>query len=242
MRKTPIVLVVAAFALWFVWKGKPYLDAPRPEVFSTPTVQPTNAAELGDARVKRKGQICASGIDYGPGARYVMVTVLTDQPAGPLHFAARAPGYAADADHPAGAGSNQALIVPIKPATREVGGGTLCITNRGKHSVGFFSVGANGPQGTASQTTVDGKLVPLDLSITLLTSPSRSVGDRLGTIFGHMAAFNPLSGWTVWVLFLLLLIGVPIALGIALGRALADDDEDASGEAAAEPREARGGW
>lgn len=242
MRKTPLILIVLVFGLWFASKGRHFLDTAKPETFATPTVQPTNAAELGELRLKRHARACANGIDYGPGARYVLVTLLTDRPAGRLRFEARAPGYAADATYPAGAGGNQQLIVPITPAARNVGGGTLCITNLGQHAVGLYSVGATGPQGTASATTVDGKPVALDLSITLLTSPSRPIGDRLGSLFDHMAAFNPLSGWTVWLLFGLALVGVPVALGIALGRALADDDEDASGGAAAEPREARGGW
>jgi hypothetical protein len=224
MRKTPLILVVLVFGLWFAIKGRPFLDTPHPEIFSTPTAQPQNEAELGNARVKRGQRICADGIEYGPEARYVAVTLLTDQPAGRLRFTASAPGgYTAQAVQPAGAGSNQQIVVPIAPAPRAVEGGTLCIANLGRHAVGFYSVGALGPQGTPSETTVDGKGIPLDLSITLLTSPSRSIGDRLGTVVDHLAAFNPLSGWAVCVLIVLALIGVPIAVGVALGRAAQDD-------------------
>ncbi|MCW3003207.1 MAG: hypothetical protein JWQ20_2505, partial [Conexibacter sp.] len=221
MRKGPIVLVVVAFALLFAWKGRPFLDHAAPEIYATPTIQPTNAAELGEVPVKRGGRACLDKVPYGPAARYVLVTVLTDQPAGRLRFEARAPGYAADAVAPPGAGSNQQVIVPIRPAPRELDDGTLCIVNEGKHRVGFYSVGASGPQSTTSVTTVDGKPVDLDLSLTLLTKPSTSFGSRLGTMFDHMAAFNPLSGWTVWVLFVLALIGAPLAIGAALGRAAA---------------------
>jgi hypothetical protein len=242
MRKTPLILTVVVFALWFAWKGLHFLETAPAEIYSTPTVEPTNAAELGEVRLKRRQRACADGIEYGPGARYVIVTVLTDQPAGPLRFEARAPGYAADAIHPGGAGSNQRVVVPITPAAKPVDGGTLCITNLGKQRVGFYSVGAGGPQGTPSQTTIDGKPVDLDLSITLLTSPSKPIGDRLGTIFDHMAAFNPLSGWVVWVLLVAALVGVPFALGAALGRAAAEDD--AADAAAGTPRapHPRGGW
>jgi hypothetical protein len=224
MRKTPLIVVLVAFALWFVWKGLPFLDGAQPEIYSTPTVQPQNAAELGNVGVPRGQQVCADQLDFGPGARYVLVTVLSDKPAGPLRFAVRAPGYAADATAPAGATSGQQVIVPIRAASKDVANGTLCITNLGKRKVGFYSVGAPGPQATPSTTTVAGKPVALDLSITLLTSPSRSFGSRLGTILGHTAAFNPLKGWVVWILLLLVLIGAPLAVGAALARADAEDD------------------
>jgi hypothetical protein len=235
-----MVLVVVLFGLWFAWKGEPFLKRSPPEVYSTPTIQPTGPGDLGNVVVKRNGRACLDQLDFGPGARYALVTALTDQPTGPLRFEARAPGYAADAVAPAGAGSNQQIIVPLKPASREVRGGTLCIINEGRHKVGFYGVSANNHQGTPPQTTVDGKLSDLDLSLTLLTSPSKSLKSRLGTIFDHMAAFNPLSGWTVWLLFLLALIGVPVALGAALGRALVEDDEGrTAGAAEPEGRETR---
>ncbi|MDX6717028.1 MAG: hypothetical protein QOH30_3586 [Baekduia sp.] len=244
MRKAPLVLVLVAFAVWFfAWKGLPFLDGARPETFSTPTVQPQNEAELGNAKIKHGQEICADKIELGPGARYVVVTVLTKgEPAGRLRFTARGPGYRAATIQPAGTADNQQIAVPITPAEHTIADGTLCITNLGRHQVGFFAVGAPGPQDTPSQTTVDGSPIPLDLSITLLTSPSRSLGDRLGTVFDHMAAFNPLSGWTVWVLFVLALVGGPIAIGVALGRAAALDD-GADGPGAGEPTAgpARGG-
>ncbi|HMJ36443.1 MAG TPA: hypothetical protein VK501_21245 [Baekduia sp.] len=229
MRKTPLILVVVGFALWFAWKGKPYLDSARPQVFSTPTVQPTGPGDLGNVAVKRHGRVCIDQLDFGPGARYAVVTAITDQPTGRLRFEARAPGYAADAVAPPGTGSNQQIVVPLKPAARDVRGGTLCITNEGQHKVGFYGVSAGGRQGTAPQTKIDGSLSDLDLSLTLLTSPSKTLGSRLGTTFDHMAAFNPMSGWSVWVVALLALIGVPVAVGVALGRALAQDDEAPGG-------------
>ena len=82
--------------------------------------------------------------------------------------------------------------------------------------------------------------------MTLLTSPAQSIGSRLGDIAAHIAAFRPMTGWEVFVLGLLAVIGMPIAVGVALARAAAQDD--AADEAARAPAGAipppdpRGGW
>jgi hypothetical protein len=91
--------------------------------------------------------------------------------------------------------------------------------------VAFYGINP-GRGSSPATTTVDGKAIQQQLSVTLLTSPSKSLGSRLGEIFDRVAAFRPVTGWELWLLALLALIGVPVALGVALARSAALDDAD----------------
>ena len=76
---------------------------------------------------------------------------------------------------------------------------------------------------------MNGKAVDQELSITVLTDLSQSLTSRLGTIASHIAAFRPVTGWQVFLLGLLAVFGVPVAVGVALARAAAEDDVAAAG-------------
>ncbi|QEC46251.1 hypothetical protein FSW04_00785 [Baekduia soli] len=219
-----MVIPVAVFLLgWGVKKLGPFLDTQAQEVYATPTVQPTDAATLAPIPVKGGKQVCLHNVEYGPGAKYVYVTITTTRPAGPIAVEARAQGYDAKAVQPAGAASDVPLIVKIAPAPREVGDGTLCLTNLGRHQIRFYGIHP-GRGSSPTTTTVDGKAIPEQLSVTLLTSPSKSLGSRIGTIFDHVAAFRPVTGWEVWIVAILALIGAPVAIVVALVRATAQDE------------------
>jgi hypothetical protein len=222
MRKAPLILVIAVFGVWFLAKGLPFLDTAPAAVSATPIPAPGSAEELAPVNVGRGQRVCVDGISYGPDARYAQVTMLSPgKPAGALRFEARATGYSADADVPAGTVDNAPVTVALRPAEREVAGGSLCIVNRGR-AIAFYGID---PSVSPARTTVDGApQKQQDLSVTLLTSGSQPLGDRLGDLFAHAAAFNPMSTWCVWILFALVLVGAPIAIGVALARAAADDD------------------
>jgi hypothetical protein len=227
MRRGLFALVLGAFLLWAIWKVVPFLGTKQPEIFATPTVQPLDESTLALVAVKKHQRVCLDGMEYGPKARYVFATLRSTRPSGSILVEARAAGYAARGRHAPGLSGNAPFLVPIEPAPREVDRGTLCLTNEGRHKVSFY--GVNPGRGTSpATTTVNGKPVPQQLSVTLLTSPSKSLGGRLGEIFGHVAAFRPVTSWEVWVLALIALVGVPVALGVALARSAAVDDADAS--------------
>jgi hypothetical protein len=223
MRRWLLGLTVGVFALWVVWKVVPFLSSEKAQVFSTPTVQPTDPSALALVPVKKRQRACVNGIEFGPGARYVNVSIRANRPSGAVLVEANANGYQARARQPAGVTGDVPIVVPIAPAPREVDGGSLCFTNEGRHQILFYAVN-QGRGSSPAETTVDGKPVPQELGVTLLTSPSRSLGSRMGDIFAHVAAFRPVTGWEVWLLALLAFIGVPVALGVALARAAADDE------------------
>jgi hypothetical protein len=230
MRKTPLIVVLVAFGLWFLVKGVGWLGTETPVVFATPIAQPDGGGELQPVTVPRGKRACAFGITYGPGARYVVLTVLTEpgRTAGPLRIHVSAPpDYAADAVVPAGTANNQQVVARLSEAApRELAGGLLCVTNGGRQAIGLYGIAgqANPSVTKVGGPTADGTEQAQDLSVTLLTSPSASLGSRLGTLLHNAAAFNPTGRWFLWIVLALTLVGTPIAVGVALGRALAEDD------------------
>jgi hypothetical protein len=226
MRRWVIALVLGVFALWALVKVVPFLKSEKPEIFATPTVQPIDPATLALVDLKRGQRVCLNQMEYGPKARYVSLTLRSRWPSGPISIEARAPGYLARARQTAGVTGNAPVTIPIQAASRAVDNGTLCVTNDGRHQVSLYGVNP-GRGSSPATTTVDGKTVTQQLSVTLLTSPAKSLGSRLGEIFEHVAAFRPVTGWEVWLLALLAFFGLPVALGIALARSLTRDDADA---------------
>jgi hypothetical protein len=227
MRRGLLALVLASFAAFVVWKVVPFLRDKQQETFATPTVQATDPASLAPVSVKGHQRVCLERIEYGPKAKYVLVTLESKRASGPILLEARAPGYSAMARQSPGLRGTVPILLPIEPAPHEVDGGTLCLTNRGRHKVAFYGINP-GRGSSPATTTVDGKAIQQQLSVTLLTSPSKSLGGRLGDIFDRVAAFRPVTGWEVWLLALLALIGLPVALGVALARSAALDDAEAS--------------
>jgi hypothetical protein len=240
MRRRLLAATLVLFALWFVWKGIGWLDRGRPATFATPTVQPYDPGLLAPIAVKGHKTVCTDAIPWGPDARYVQFT-LTGDPKRPNPaigvVATGAGGYRATATLKAGAVGDALQTVAITPATATMDDGTLCLTNTGRHQVHFYGI-APGRGSGPSVTKVDGTAIDPELSITLLTSPSQSLLARLGTLSQHIAAFRPLTGWEVFLLALLAVIGVPVAIGSVLARAAAQDDAAdaaATGDAPPEP-------
>jgi hypothetical protein len=222
MRKGLLIGVLALYAAWFIWKPIPLLTRDQPAIWSTPTLQPTDPTLLAPVRVPGGGRACMSNIEFGPKARYAMVTLLPGKwPTRTIRVEARAPGYRADARIAPGLVDNQLAIVALRPARSSVVG-TLCFINTGRHRIAFYGFGADT---SPSVTTVDGKALPQELSLTLLESPSKPLIERVGDVIGHVAAFRPVTSWEIWIVLLALLFATPVALAVALSRAAALDDE-----------------
>ncbi len=225
MRKGLLAGVLALFALWFLWKAVPFLDRERPATYATPTVQPTDPTTLAPIAIKHGQSVCTDHVPWGPDARYVQFTITGSKwPASPLRVVARGPGYRAlPPTLPEGTPGDVLQTVAITPAPTEIPNGSLCVVNEGRHQVKLYGIN-QGRGSSPSTTTVDDKPIPQELSVTVLTHPSQSMTARLGTIASHIAAFRPLTGWEVFLLGLLAVFGVPVAVGVALARAAAEDE------------------
>jgi hypothetical protein len=229
MRRRLFAGTLALFALWFVWKAIPWLDRARPATYATPTVQPYDPGLLSPIAVKGGKTVCTDQMPWGPDARYVQFT-LTGNPKRPnpaIDVVASGNGYRATTRLAAGAAGDALQTLKITPASTTLPGGTLCLTNTGRHQVKFYGI-APGRGSGPSVTKVDGTAIEPELSVTLLTNPSQSLIARLGTLPSHIAAFRPLTGWEVFLLALLAVIGVPVAVAFALARAAAQDDDEPS--------------
>jgi hypothetical protein len=225
MRKAMVIGALELFAVWFVWKAVPFLDRGRPAIYATPTVQPSDPSVLAPIAVKGGKRVCTTAIPWGPDARYVQFTLLGNRrrPNPAIDVVASGPGYRATAHLPPGAPGDQLQTLAIEPARQGAADGSLCLTNTGRHQVKFYGI-APGRGSGPSTTTVDGREIDPELSVTLLTHPSQSLAGRLGTLSSHIAAFRPLTGWEVFLLGLLAVLGVPAAVAFVLARAAALDD------------------
>ena len=230
MRRRLLAGFLVLFGVWFVWKALPFLDAGRPDTYATPTDQPTDPTNLVPVDVKRGQQACLDQIPFGPQARYLQFTIKGSKhgPAGAITITASAPGgYLATAHVAAGTPGDVLQTVALAPSPRTVTDGTLCFRNDGRHQLAFYGIGAGRGSGP-STTYVNGKALAQEFSVTLLRSPSRPLGDRFATLSSHLAAFRPLTGWEVWLLGLLAIVGVPITVAVALARAASEDDDQPS--------------
>jgi hypothetical protein len=240
MRKGLLAGFLIAFLVMLAWKPLPYLKAKREAIWATPTVQPLGGDLLFPQRLKRHQRLCIDGMPWAPQARFVQLTVMAERPTPPVTLTARGPGYQARAQLPSGLGSGP-VAVPLTPAKQEIQNGTLCLHNDGRHSVAFYGVPNGGRQAASVTMTLDGKRVKdRQLTVTLLSSRSQSALGRLGELLDRMAMWRPGGPWATWLLFILALVGVPAAVGVALARAGAlDDRADAAAGRPEGPRAGR---
>lgn len=228
--KWPAILFLV-LCLGFGWHALGYLDAPRADIWATPTPQPDQAAPLVPVKVPPGRTVCVDNVPFGPEARYVWVTPL---PGGvtkrPIDVVARAPGYVAKAQIPAGTFDNQPAYVRLRPTARTERSGSLCLTPNERHAVSFYGVPSLGRIQSRSVTTIDDVQAPATLSVTVLTGISSPINSRLDTLTARIAAFRPGGTWLIWILGLLVVFGAPAAIACALGRAIDDDESPQSSD------------
>ncbi len=185
---------------------------------------PSVVAEL---QVRPGVRACVSNVFFTPDAEEVKVQVTRARPGAgpPLAVTARAAGYRAATTLRGGYGPRQDLEIPLAAASREVGGGQLCLRNGGTRDVWFL--GTVEERALATQrTTLDGGPAPVQLAVTLQERETRSLLARTGQLLDRAATFRPgyLAAPVLWLLLAGVLLAVPAATLLAFRRAL---DEDA---------------
>jgi hypothetical protein len=225
MRRAAPLAVAAILLGGIVVLGfLPWLRADRPAVFSTPIARPPSV--VAELPLRAEAEACVDNILFAPDAQELKIQATRTPGTGgpPLLVTARADGYRSRTSVPGGYGAAD-LEIPLRPAPRELGGGTLCVRNTGERSVSFLAT-VEGRALATARTTVDGRPAPAQLSLTLQERRPASLHARAGELLQRAAAFRPayLSPAVLWLMVAGVALIVPVATLVALGRAL---DEDA---------------
>lgn len=228
-----MIAALATMALLFAWKGVPFVRADRQITSSTPTVV---SDQTPAALPLRPGaDACVRGITIDGDVRVVRIAV-AGRAAPPVRMTITAPGgYRAVAT---GAGGTSPapgapILAKVTPPSGGVARATICFRNLGRRTARLVGA-APGRSSSTAVTTVAGRPTDTDLSVSLLVATSGTIAGNAGRILGHLAAFRPVTGWMVGLLALLALLGIPVAIGVAVMRAADEDERSARADAPAD--------
>lgn len=238
------LLVLAGGALqWFV----PFLTRERQVTSSTPAPPPLVAST--PVTLAPGSRACMDQVAFDAHSEVARLRADPHGRPGPrLLLEATAPGYHARGEIAAGYRGTRRptraqdaagyrpdgslpltarLATPSRPVI-----GVLCIRNAGAQPVDLEGT-AEARTNARTNVTLDGQPIPVDVSITLAAARERSLLDRLGEVFDHAATFkSPLvTGWLLWPLAALLLLGVPGTVLWALAWGLRQESAGRDGRA-----------
>ena len=217
MRRASVFAIGAfalALALFAVFSVRPWLNLKRDFPAAVPNPPPLDVTEL--ILVNPRQHMCMSDIaldPHGDQARFKVGTYHSPGP--PLLMTIRGAGYSVRAPIAAGFADNSTLQVPVRrPPRAELV--EVCISNLGHKRIALYS--SSGRSKSRALVSVDGKSQDSVPMFALYESKPVSIGARIGVTLSRIATFRgPFShDWIVWALALLLVFGVPLALGAAL--------------------------
>jgi hypothetical protein len=227
-RRRAIVAAGAAgvvLVLVFLLAVVPWFMGQRTYVTSTPTVRPL--AHLTAVWVAGGEAACLrGGVLFEPAGEAVRFQVRTRGGAAPpLEIEATAPGYHAAASRPGGYRDHDTLVVGLTPPAHAVAGGTLCLRNAGRAPVGLVAT-AEPRHYAPLRATVGNRTVEPQVSVAFVETSRHSVLARLGTVADRVSAFRPgiVGRWTLYALALLVSVGVPALIVLALLRSAPGGD------------------
>ena len=112
---------------------------------------------------------------------------------------------------------NSTQTVKVRPISGNVRA-AVCVRNRGKGPVALY--GGSALAARTSTATLDGKVLPSDISLVFVRQHKARLLSLLPVIFRRAALFHPawLGPWTFWLLGGLFLL-VPVGLALAVSRA-----------------------
>jgi hypothetical protein len=222
MRRTAIIacgVFAAALAAFAVFSVAPWLDRKHDFASSVPQPPPLDTTDL--IVVLPHGQMCMNDVAVEPHGNQVRFKAGTYfKPGPPVTLTVRGVDYEAATRVSAGFADNAVLQLPIRPPPRaELV--TVCIRNDGSRKISLYS--ASGRSRSRSVVTLNGKVQKPAPDLAFYESRPVSIGDRVSTILGRMAVFRGVFGepWIFWALSLLLVFGVPLAIGAGLWLAFA---------------------
>lgn len=214
------VLLVTAIAI-----GRPYFTKERDYPASIPQPPSVISAELVHMKPGQKACLHDAVMDTH-SQRALFQTETFGKPTVPLRFTLEGDAYRASVPVPASSYKNEAIInVPVPAPDHDVIV-RACLENRGKRLVAVFATTTAEPGPVTA--TLDGKALAINPWLAFYEANQTSIAKRLPTILDRMAVFRPpfIGGWLLWPLTVLFVVGVPLALLVAYGRALGEDETD----------------
>jgi hypothetical protein len=214
-----LAFVAVAAVLWVPWATKT-----RVVIASTPVPPPLFGFTPAPLEGGQTG--CIQTVTFSPQTQIGEMAIATKGGPGPaLDITAKAPGYSAKAQIPAGYVVNDGARFNLTAPSKEVIG-DLCIRNTGKQTVILNSTNEFRTMGRP-QLVIGGQVQPMDPKLVFYARGQGSYLSRAGQILRHAAIFTPpfLPRVVLALLGLVALVGIPLAMALAFIRADAADRE-----------------
>jgi hypothetical protein len=143
-----------------------------------------------------------------------------------LTFTARSGAYRAQGAFRAGLGPHGDLLEAAFAAPPGARSATVCVRNAGSRPVAL--VGTEEPRTATQSTTTIDRVTQPDLSMTIYEPGTKSLLAAAPQVLDRAALYKAgfLRGWMLVPLALLVVVGVPLGMLWALGRALREDAVD----------------
>lgn len=214
-----LALIVGGALVWF----RPFLTSPRPPFSEVPAPPPLNV--ISQFPVSPRQPACMSSVGIESDSRLVQFELHPTAPTAStpaVQVALSSPGYRASATVARGFPGG-VTTVPVTPPPRAAIV-TVCFSTHG-HGTALLGGSTEGRTTTRSQLTLAGRPVPGQITLAFYEAGSKSLLDRLGTIFSRAANMTGqiVPAWLVWALALTIALGLPGGLCRALLGALRED-------------------
>ena len=221
MSRPRVALALVAVALVLVaalaWAGA--LTRERSPVGATGAPHPVD--EVTEIEVGAGEVLCATNLALGPPTAVAELHQRQDGRRPPVSVRAEGPGYASpEVELPQGERGRKPFTVPIEPPDRDLIG-KLCLRNEGDDEL-ILAGTTELRTYTRLQTTVEGDPVDADVALTFYGDEPVTAVSAVPLILDRMSALRGFLGatWLNWILFVLVVVGVPVLVFRALDGAL----------------------
>jgi hypothetical protein len=222
-----LLVGLAVFAVpWFAKDRVLAASVPSPSaLFSVAYVgvAPGQSACFADAAIEQHSELAQFRVATG-GA-----------PGPALELGLRGGGWSQTARVAGGYADGATVQAALRPPSRPVLA-RVCIANRGARPIRLFASADR--TRSRSIATVAGRPQGASIWFALYERRPVSLAARLPVVFERVAAFRPgvVAPWTLWVLLVAVVLGVPLAVVLGFRAAVRDDDEPAGDRPATEPQ------
>ena len=222
-----VLLVVAALIVTLVVLTVRWADKERPFVASVPQSAPLANTPIVPVTPGR--EVCLAPVTIVPEGEIATVRIGTRRKPGvPVTATLKAPGYRETKSIPGTWKDNDLLAFDFDPPSRPAHG-SFCLRNEGKRAVDVYA--AEDQTKSTAVTRVDGRRQQRNIQLTFHEKAPSTLREHAGDIVDSLSLLRPgvVGPVTLWIVFGLLLVVVPLGLGFAMWRAVREPDPDDPG-------------